>query len=155
AEKIVTASVSAIVDERRTELQKLIAPYGDALSRARRAFLDRASFALEGKHDTEFEIKREIAARYNVPFRSVLFAGSAQLGFSPQKDTTFVPGQSDLDVACIDFTLFQNFWEAILRATRAFTDNSSFVAASHQTKLQDGLLRRGMILLDYLPKCSE
>ncbi|WJI79594.1 MULTISPECIES: hypothetical protein [unclassified Mesorhizobium] len=150
-----TGTASETADERREALQRLIAPYHDTITRARRVFFDKASFALDGKHETEFAIKQRIASRYSIAFRSVLFAGSAQLGFSPQKDTTFEPGKSDLDVACIDNGLYQRFWEVVLRATRAFSDDSTFISDFHRERMKEGILRRGMILLEYLPKCPE
>jgi hypothetical protein len=144
----------AVLDGRREEARALLATQRDAVSRARRLYFDRTSFALDRKHDTEFEIKSAVANRYGVPFRSVVFAGSAQLGFSPQKDTLFVQGQSDLDVAVVDSGLFQRFWQIIWRVTLAFNDESRF-KKGHAAKLRDQILRRGMILIDHMPWCPE
>lgn len=140
------------VDERRDDLRATLQSYPDVVTRVRRAYFDRASFALADKHDVEFEIKHLVADRYGIPFRSVVFTGSAQLGFSPQKDTEFQPGSSDLDIACIDARLFQEVWQSLLTATRAFSDLSGFSSTRHADRLRDQLLRRSMILFDYLPR---
>lgn len=145
----------SVVDERRTELQNLLLPYRDPVSKARRAFFDKPSFALDGKQETEFRIKRAVADRYGIPFRSVVFTGSAQLGFSAYKDTAFIAGDSDLDVACIDSRIYQYFWTGILKVTRAFSDESQFIDPEHAARLKDAMLRRGMILLDFLPKSAD
>jgi hypothetical protein len=145
----------ASVDELREELREALKPYRDATTQVRRAYFDRPSFALAGKHEVEFEIKRLVADRYRIPFRSVVFTGSAQLGFSPQKDTEFKQGSSDLDIACIDARLFQDVWQSLLNVTRAFSDLSGFNSYQHAERLRDQILRRSMILFDYLPRSRE
>lgn len=142
------------LEARRDEVQKLIASYGDTLSKARRIYLDRPSFALADKHSLEFEIKSAISDRYHVPFRSVVFTGSAHLGFSPQKDTEFKIGESDLDVACISSDVYLEFWKEILKVSRGFSDSSVFISQENMDRLKNHILRRGMILLDYMPKCK-
>src|SRR4051812_39519015 len=119
------------VDECRTALRSALSGQNDVISQVRRAYFDRPSYALSDKHDVEFEIKKRVANRYSIPFRSVVFAGSAQLGFSPQQDTLFRPGGSDLDIACIDAGLYQRVWQVIIRRTRAFNDLSGFRNQDH------------------------
>jgi hypothetical protein len=143
------------MDERRNSLKNSLLPYNDVVTKVRKAYLDRPSAALAGKHEIEFEIKRLVSDRYSVPFRSVVFTGSAQLGFSPHKDTEFELGKSDLDVACIDIHLYQKVWEVILSVTKGFNDLSKFQNTKHASLLQNHMLKRGMILLDYMPNCQE
>ena len=143
------------VDQRRNDVQAMLRPYGNPVTRARRAYFDNATFALAGKHEVEFEIKQRVADRYDIPFRSVVFTGSAQLGFSTHKDTEFIQGSSDLDIACIDSTMYQYFWLSIQRATRAFTDQSIYIGRDHEDNLKNHILKRGMILFDFLPKCAD
>jgi hypothetical protein len=142
------------VNECRDDLRAALLKQGDVVNQVRRAYFDRPSFALSDKHDVEFEIKKRVANRYSIPFRSVVFAGSAQLGFSPQQDTLFRPGQSDLDIACIDSGLYQKVWQVMTR-TRALKDLSGFLNKEHSDRMADHLLRRGMILLDFMPNCPE
>lgn len=143
------------VDELREQLRRSLSPYDDVVTQVRRAYFDLPSFALTDKHEVEFDIKRSVADRYSIPFRSVVFTGSAQLGFSPQKDTEFRQGSSDLDIACIDGRLFQEVWQSVLTITRAFTDLSSFDNTGHADQLRDQILRRGMILFDFMPRSPQ
>ncbi|MBB2830844.1 UNVERIFIED_ORG: hypothetical protein GGD51_000949 [Rhizobium esperanzae] len=149
------STMSTEVDERRNTVVSAVRAQKDAISRARKIYFDSTSFALEGKHDVEFEIKKSIADRHKIAFRSVVFSGSAQLGFSPYKDTSFIAGRSDLDVACIDSSLFQEYWTTILNVTKAFNDDSVWVKPDHGSKLKSHLLKRGMILFDYLPASRQ
>lgn len=142
------------LEDRKDEIRKIIRAHRDPRSQARRVYLDRPSFAMADKHDIEFEIKSKIADRYKIPFRSVIFTGSAHLGFSPQKDTEFEVGVSDLDVAAVSSDIYLHFWHEILRVSRGFTDESVFSRAHHIERLKDHILRRGMILLDYMPNCT-
>jgi hypothetical protein len=143
------------VDQRREAAAKIVGQYNDATSRARRLYFDQGSFAFTGKQEGEFRIKSDIAARYSMQFRSVVFTGSSQLGFSPHKDRLFVPGRSDLDVACIDSNLYQRMWSVISRVTYGFSDMSKFVNEYHAESMKDHILKRGMILFDFLPSCRE
>lgn len=133
-------------------MKTLLEPHQRPIDRARRIYFDRPSYALDGKHDVEFKIKSAVSEFFGLAFRSVVFTGSAQLGFSPHKDTAFIPGQSDLDVACIDSGLFQKYWEYILTETYAFSNQNKFIDPNHAEKLKDQILRRGMIFVRYLPK---
>jgi hypothetical protein len=143
------------VDDRRKALQGILSPYTDTVSRVRQAYFEQRSMALADKHEVEFQIKGSVSDHYRVPFRSVVFTGSAQLGFSPHKDTAFSVGASDLDVAVIDNRLYQDVWAIVLRVTNAFNDLSSFHSSEHADQIKNHMLRRGMILLDFMPKCLE
>jgi hypothetical protein len=145
----------AAIDKRRSEMVEATKSCANGMSKVRRLYLDSPSYALGDKHGIEFEIKTQIANRYRIPFRSVVFSGSAQIGFSPQKDRIFIPGDSDLDVACIDAGLFTDVWLKILDVTHAFNDESCFLNPGHAEKLTTNLLKRGMILLDFIPKCDD
>lgn len=138
-------------------IRQLAREHPDALSRAQRIYLDQPSHALEGKHATEFAIKREISEYFDVPFRHVAFTGSAHLGFSPTKGTEFSPGTSDLDVALIDARLFQKYWAVLNEATRAFNDLSGFSIHPRPREvaqtMQDMLVKRGALYHFFLPKC--
>ena len=129
------------VDECRDALRTVLSGHNDVVSRARRAYFDRPSYALSDKHDVEFEIKSQIANRFEIPFRSVVFSGSAQLGFSPQQDTLFRPGGSDLDIACIDANLYQKVWQIVIARTRGFKDKSVFLNQDHADRMADHLLK--------------
>ena len=142
-------------DQLREQLRSSLRGYGDRDTQAKRAYFDLPSYALGDKQAVEFSIKKSVSDRYRVPFRSIVFTGSAQLGFSPTKDSLFVKGRSDLDLACIDSGLYQEIWLEIVSATDNFKDRSVYVSTDHIEKLQSQILRRGMILMDYLPLCSR
>jgi len=143
------------VDDRRKSLQEVIRNYSDPALRVKRAYFDRPSMALKDKHDIEFDIKAAVSDRYKVPFRSVVFTGSAQLGFSPHKDTEFAVGKSDLDIAVIDGRLYQEVWEVVLRRSDGFNNLSAFHSEEHRRNIQTHMLKRAMILLDFMPRCEE
>ena len=142
-------------DVLRDQVRQSLKRVPGTLDRARLLYFDRPSYALSGKHENEFDIKRAVAARYGIPFRSVVFAGSSQLGFSAVKDTSFEIGRSDLDVACIDAKLYMEFWQIVVSSTRSFQDEYKFSKPEHMVKMKDHILRRGMILLDFLPRCAR
>lgn len=142
----------------REELVKLAKQYGRS-DLIRRIFLDEPSSPHIGKREIEHEVKKKIANFYDVPFRSIALCGSAQLGFSPYKNTTFKPGRSDLDVAIIDAKVFQTTWMKLVGATRAFNDLSSFRGHANPTEIADQvksmMLKRGLFHLHQLPICKE
>jgi hypothetical protein len=142
------------VDAQRAALRATLISYTDPITRSRKAYFENQSFAFADKHDREFRIKSDVCEYFKVPFRSVVFTGSAQLGFSPHKDTPFQAGKSDLDIACVSSDLYVQYWEDILRTTRAFTDQTSFVGRNHFESLKEHILRRGMILIDFMPNSA-
>lgn len=141
------------------EIRTLAKEHRDPFSRAQRIYLDQPSHAMEGKHATEFEIKRELAEYFDIPFRHVAFTGSAHLGFSPSKGTEFSPGSSDLDVACIDAELFQRYWQVLNESTKAFNDLSGFSIHKNPLEaagtLKEMIVKRGALYHFLLPKCRR
>jgi hypothetical protein len=142
---------------RRLEIKNLARQYSLPLDQARRIYLDEPSFAIGTKKSVEFEIKSQIAGYFNVPFRFVVFCGSAHLGFSPHKDTEFQPGLSDLDVALVSMEAFQSAWMSLVEATRAFTDLSGFRRNPNQTveDIRTTLAKRGLLHLNQMPICQR
>lgn len=124
--------------------------------RARRLFLTKSPVSLQDDQDREFRIKSDISRFFSIPYSSVSFCGSAQLGFSVHKDTLFEPRRSDLDVACIDPYLFQQAWADVIDVTRAFTDLTPFARRPRDQieNFRDQIVRRGMIRVDAMPISS-
>lgn len=141
-------------DGLRADVRNSLSGVNGVIPRARHLYLDRPSFALADKHQSEFSIKSQVAERYKIAFRSVVFTGSSQLGFSPVKDTLFEVGRSDLDIACIDSQLYMRFWESAAKASSAFSDQSKFGSPENLTRFKDQISRRAMILIDFMPKCA-
>ena len=139
----------------RTRIRAIASQFRDAERRARRVFFDEQSVATAEHKAEEFEIKSRIAEHFDTPYRSVVFCGSAHLGFSATKDSDFVPGGSDLDVAIINFELFQYAWTELIKATRGFSNLTKF---PHGQKglvqadlIRDMMSKRGVIHLHQMP----
>jgi hypothetical protein len=145
------------MNSRRENLRSIASQYRSPEDRARRIFLEEPSFALEGKKDVEFQIKTSISRQYQIPYRSVLFCGSAHLGFSAIKDRDFVPGSSDLDVAIVHMDVFQERWRALVETTKAFTDLMSFHIHKRPNDkallVRDLMVKRGLLHLHDMPSC--
>lgn len=135
-------------------IQKVVRAYPDRFTRARRLFVEERCAALSAERETEFEIKRRVCDLFEVPYTSVFFAGSAQLGISIRKDQLFKRSVSDLDVACVDVNLFQKAWMDAVSATRAFTDLTPFSGRGEGDVdyFKTALLRRGMIKVSSMPR---
>lgn len=139
--------------QRLEELRKIISSYGDRLERVQRLYLSESSAALAVMPDLDFKIRRATADFFEIPFRKVAFAGSAQLGISVHKGRSFSQGESDLDIACIDTALFHKAWMDVIKVTRAFTSEESFVGGEDVIReFKDALLRRAMIRVRNMPK---
>lgn len=142
------------VDDLKAALRTLGGRYPNRLDRARRVFVEERACALRKLREIEYSIKLKTASFFEIKYSEVCFTGSAQLGFSPIKDSPFQPGVSDLDLACVSTELFQKAWMETIDASRAFTDSTAF---SHLSKddlslFKDQLLRRGMIKVAFMPK---
>lgn len=130
------------------------AKFTDREERARRLFLTERPASLNRQADREFKIKSDVSAFFDVPYASVAFCGSGQLGFSAHKNRLFQPGTSDLDAACIDPILFQQAWIDVIDTTRAFSDLSTFGQSGQEgvIRLKDQIVKRGMIRVDAMPR---
>lgn len=144
------------MSDRRSYIREIANSISDREQRAQRIFFAEQAFALLKNGGAEFDIKQSISHHYQCDFRSVVFCGSAHLGFSPTKDTDFRPGDSDLDVAIIDHNLFQAVWRDAVNATRAFNDLSVFGsepnATRRVTEFRDMMFKRGLIHAHNLPR---
>lgn len=127
--------------------------YADRYDRARRLYIQERAAALAEDRDTEYKIKAEVHKYFDIPYSDVLFAGSAQLGFSAVKDTLFTPARSDLDIACVNTGLFQKAWVDVIEESRAFNNGAAFGAMKpHEIALfKDSIVKRGMIKISAMP----
>lgn len=143
-----------VLEEAKLRFKEIAAKYPDRLSRSRRLFLEERAAALMALRDVEYAIKERVAAYFDIKYAEVAFAGSAQVGFSPHKNRLFIPGNSDLDVACVSANLFQKGWSDTVSATRAFTDLTAFSGMSGDEieRFKEGILRRGMIRVEIMPR---
>lgn len=125
--------------------------HDDPVARATRVYLEEPSFCLGRNRDIEFVIKTSVAKGLGVSYRSIVIAGSAQLGFSPYTGRPFAKGESDLDLAIIDARLFGVMLELCINVTKAFTQRGGIEAAE---RLRDYITRRGMIMVKNMPACK-
>lgn len=141
------------IDDMRAEVRAIARLHPDREARARRLFLHESSKAFIGERQVEFSIKSETAEFFDVPFSNIAFCGSAQLGFSPVKETEFVRGVSDLDVAIVSADLFQFAWRDVIDSTRAFSDSTKFGRrrAEEIDIFKSQILKRGMIRVEAMP----
>lgn len=142
------------LEELKSNVRGLGAIHKDRFHRSRRIFMEERSVALKERREIEYKIRSEVSDFFSVNYASVYFTGSAQIGFSIVKDRLFRPGESDLDIACVDPGLFQRGWQDIISVTRAFTDMTPFgsMKANEVEALKDNILRRGMIRVQIMPK---
>lgn len=142
------------IEQLKKAVRAISGRYMDREKRARRLFIEERAASLHFDREREFEIKTEISQFFGVPYTSISFCGSAQLGFSVHKDRLFIPGISDLDAAVVDVDLFQLAWRDVIDTTRSFTDLTPFgsVGAAEIEIFQQQILRRGMIRLDAMPQ---
>lgn len=151
------ATTQDILASRRARVVKLAHEQKRPLSRFQRIFLEEPSHCTAHERSIEFAIKRSISDYFAVPYRSVVFTGSGHLGFSPHKGTLFDPRTSDLDVAIIDITLYQEYYELCIEHSRAFTDLTGYTyrgGAKSANLLQEYIARKGMIPLWKMPSCE-
>lgn len=127
--------------------------YPDRYDRARRLYVQERAVALQNDRDTEYKIKAEVHKYFDIPYSDVLFAGSAQLGFSAYKDTLFAPSRSDLDIACVNTRLFQRAWIDVIEESNAFSNGSAFgsMKAGEIELFKESILKRGMIKISSMP----
>jgi hypothetical protein len=144
-----------IYANQRNRIRSIASEFRDPELRARRVFFDEQSFATAQHKAEEFQIKSRIATYFDTSYRSIVFCGSAHLGFSPTKDKDFVAGSSDLDIAIINHELFQYVWTELIKSTRGFSDLTRFSRGStgldQVDLIRDMMSKRGLIHLHDMP----
>lgn len=138
---------------RAKELQKFAKEHSDPLDLTRRIFLEEPSRSDKPKRDSEYRIKSDLARVFMVEYHDIFFCGSAHLGISPVKGSTFTPGISDLDIAIISPVAFSAAFEDLASSSRSFTNETAFVGRSSREiqLIKQRLWKRGSIHLDDLP----
>jgi hypothetical protein len=137
----------------KSRVREIGSRYSSREERAQRLFVEERAASLHDDRNREYDIKRDIAAYFDIAYGHVCFCGSGQLGFSVVKEKLFEPAVSDLDAACIDAHLYQMAWIDIMETTRAFTDFTAFgrTPPTKIERLKDQILRRGMIRVEAMP----
>lgn len=120
---------------------------------ARKVFLTYPTKAFVGKEEQQFEILNDVASHFRVPITSIQVAGSAKLGYSLHKKAAFAPGQSDLDLAIIDGSLFAHYLEIGLKLSKGYSDGTVFPIRDGASTKTEYLryLARGIFRPDLMP----
>ncbi|HEY6022184.1 MAG TPA: hypothetical protein VIY48_20650 [Candidatus Paceibacterota bacterium] len=120
-------------------------------------FLCYQSAAFLDRQDLRYEISKKIAGQFHVSISSIRFCGSAHIGSSPHKNTPFVEGTSDLDVAIINESLFETYLMHAMNNSRGLQDLSCFpVKDGYSTR--DSFCQyaaRGIFRPDIMPNCPQ
>lgn len=117
---------------------------------AERYCLIGPSFVSSMYEEPMIQIIKEAAEFFSVSPRSMQLCGSAKLGFSLIKKTTFSPGGSDLDIAILDSTCFCRYLEIVAMETNDLQDTTLFTD-SDAIRRYKSLLTRGIIRSEILP----
>lgn len=96
------------------------------------------------------QIIKEVADFFAVSPRSMQLCGSAKLGFSTLKNTDFVVGRSDLDIAILDSNCFCKYLEIVAMETDDL-QNTTLFSDSDAIRRYKSLLTRGIIRSEILP----
>jgi hypothetical protein len=120
---------------------------------ARRLYLYDFATIFAANPERGFAIVSAISDKWQVPFTSVKFTGSAQTGYTYYKGRDFLVGDSDLDVAIIDPNLFRQWSEKVYWLTQAYTDLSNFPRIEGNSVAQDFRyqLSSGYFRPDFMP----
>jgi hypothetical protein len=123
---------------------------------ARRLFLYDFGCVFADNQDRGFRILNEICEKFRLPFSAVKVVGSAHTGYSYLKERDFAPGESDLDVAIISPTLFQEYSEAIYWMTRRYSDLTKFHRDQGVSPARNfrEYLSSGQFRPDLMPSCQ-
>jgi hypothetical protein len=97
-----------------------------------------------------FEIRRSTAQAFNICPSEVLIVGSCRMGFSIKDDQLYsaIRPDSDIDIAIVSESLFQEYWEAVFRF--ATSDSTFRTSEKYLTFAKD--LAKGWIMPRGLPQ---
>lgn len=112
------------------------------------------TFAFENDCHKQYEIINEISCELNIPYYNIHVTGSAKLGVSLHKKTSFNQQSSDLDIAIIDKDLFIDLSEKIFYETLSFSDMKNFRRHRDGTshgELYKAYLQKGIVMTNYMP----
>ena len=126
-------------------------PYTEVV---RKVFLTYPTHAFIGEEESQYKILNEVALFFDVQITSVQVTGSAKVGQSTFKKTSFVPGVSDLDLSVIDTYLFSRYQGIVLNITDGYKDLSKFKESNYLRQYQK-YLAKGIFRPDLMPSCTQ
>lgn len=86
--------------------------YDECLKIVRKYIIHGTPFVFNNKENDYYEFRDLIAKKFQINFHEVLILGSAKLGYSYHKDSTF-SSDSDIDVALVNENLFEEYYKSI------------------------------------------
>lgn len=125
-------------------------PYNEII---RKVYLAYPTKAFIGNEERQYIIMNEISCFFNIPIICIQIAGSAKTGRSFHKQRDFTPGDSDLDVAIIDASLFQRYMEAIFKETKGYSIRTGFKIRDGKSVADEYIayLTKGIFRADLMP----
>lgn len=123
----------------------------------RNFYILRPTCSFENHYHYAEKIILEVSNHFNVPLSNILVCGSAKLGFSLAKNSDFKPGESDLDLAIVDASIFTKYFNIILKETNNYNKKHLFLSSNDQDNkaLYLSFLNRGIINPIYMPNIRE
>ncbi|MFT6909246.1 MAG: hypothetical protein ACJAS1_005962 [Oleiphilaceae bacterium] len=135
-------------------LRRLVEINADAklLDFCRKSVLHGTPSIFHDSEDEFYEFRKRVAQNFGISFNDIYITGSAKLGFSPHKKTTFSL-DSDIDVAIVSQELFDKIMESIRVYQMRLRDSRISVTQSEIKKyhkfLEYGAI--GWMRPDHLP----
>ena len=83
--------------------------FEDCLRIVRKHIIHGIPFIFQNREEDYYEFRDAIAKYFNVGFHEVLILGSAKLGYSYHKESSF-SADSDIDVALVNENLFESYY---------------------------------------------
>ena len=120
----------------------------------RKFYLVHPAYAFHSDFDNADKVLNSVSNFLKVPISDIHVCGSAKLGFSVYKNTTFQPGISDLDLAIINRNVFINYFDSILKESRNYTREELFNNII-QKKRYIKMLAKGIINPQNMPNTQS
>lgn len=121
---------------------------------ARKIYLCYPTKVFIDREEDAFDILNRISNHFQVQFTNVQVVGSSKTGFSYHQSREFQPGESDLDIAIIDSSLFLKYTQIAFKVTKRYRDLTLFKnTAQYQGFVT--YLAKGMLRPDLMPRCKE
>lgn len=140
--------------------EKIIEELKNKISRqiiSRKIFISYPTKVFVGNEDVEFQIKNEISEFFNIPIYHIQIAGSAKTGYSYYQDKEFIEGESDLDIAIIDLSLFLRYTEIVYKVSEGLRKREAFPNKNGKNVYNYYCenIAKGMFRPDLMPICEE
>lgn len=128
-------------------------PYNEIV---RKVYLAYPTKALIGDEERQYLILNEISCFFNIPIMTIQVVGSAKTGRSFHKQKNFQPGDSDLDIAIIDYDLYRKYMEVIFSVTKGYSDKTGFPIINGKSTAEEYIsyLTKGIFRADLMPSCD-